>query len=31
MLECDMLIMASPVYTNQVSAQMKALFDRLFT
>lgn len=31
MLECDMLILASPVYTNQVSAQMKALFDRLFT
>ncbi|MCK5250981.1 MAG: flavodoxin family protein, partial [Spirochaetaceae bacterium] len=31
MLDCDMLIMASPVYTNQVSAQMKALFDRLFT
>ena len=31
MLECDMLIMASPGYTNQVSAQMKALFDRLFT
>ena len=31
MLDCDMLILASPVYTNQVSAQMKALFDRLFT
>jgi multimeric flavodoxin WrbA len=31
MIECDMLILASPVYTNQVSAQMKALFDRLFT
>lgn len=31
MLECDLLVMASPVYTNQVSAQMKALFDRLFT
>lgn len=31
MLECDMLILASPVYTNQVTAQMKALFDRLFT
>jgi multimeric flavodoxin WrbA len=31
MLGCDMLIVASPVYTNQVSAQMKALFDRLFT
>ncbi len=31
MMDCDMLIMASPVYTNQVTAQMKALFDRLFT
>ena len=31
MLDCDMLIMATPVYTNGVSAQMKALFDRLFT
>ena len=31
MLEYDMLILACPVYTNQVSAQMKALFDRLFT
>ena len=31
MVECDMLILGSPVYTNQVSAQMKALFDRLFT
>ena len=31
MIECDMLILASPVYTNQISAQMKALFDRLFT
>jgi multimeric flavodoxin WrbA len=31
MLECDMLIMACPVYTNQITAQMKALFDRLFT
>ena len=31
MLECDMLILACPVYTNQVTAQMKALFDRLFT
>jgi multimeric flavodoxin WrbA len=31
MIDCDMLILASPVYTNQVSAQMKALFDRLFT
>jgi hypothetical protein len=31
MLECDMLILGSPVYTNQVSAQMKAMFDRLFT
>jgi len=31
MLECDMLILGSPVYTNQVSAQMKAFCDRLFT
>ncbi len=31
MLSCDMLILACPVYTNQVTAQMKALFDRLFT
>ncbi len=31
MIYCDMLIMACPVYTNQVTAQMKALFDRLFT
>ncbi|NPE30103.1 flavodoxin family protein [Methanococcoides sp. SA1] len=31
MVECDMLILASPVYTNQIAAQMKALFDRLFT
>jgi multimeric flavodoxin WrbA len=31
MIDCDMLVLASPVYTNQVSAQMKALFDRLFT
>ena len=31
MIDCDMLILASPVYTNQVSAQMKTLFDRLFT
>ncbi len=31
MLDCDMLVMACPVYTNQVTAQMKALFDRLFT
>ena len=31
MIECDMLILASPVYTNQVSAQMKAFCDRLFT
>lgn len=30
-IDCDMLILASPVYTNQVSAQMKMLFDRLFT
>lgn len=30
-VECDMLILASPVYTNQVTAQMKAFFDRLFT
>lgn len=31
MIDCDMLIMASPVYTNQITAQTKALFDRLFT
>jgi len=31
MIECDMLIIGSPVYTNQVSAQLKMLFDRLFT
>ncbi len=31
MIDCDMLILASPVYTNQVTAQMKAMFDRLFT
>ncbi len=31
LLDCDMLVLACPVYTNQVSAQMKALFDRLFT
>lgn len=31
MLSCDMLILACPVYTNQVTAQMKAFFDRLFT
>ncbi len=31
MVECDMLIVASPVYTNQITAQMKAFFDRLFT
>jgi multimeric flavodoxin WrbA len=31
MIGCDMLILACPVYTNQVTAQMKALFDRLFT
>jgi NAD(P)H-dependent FMN reductase len=31
MVQCDMLILACPVYTNQVTAQMKALFDRLFT
>ena len=31
MIECDMLILGSPVYTNQVTAQMKAFFDRLFT
>jgi multimeric flavodoxin WrbA len=31
MLECDMLILASPVYCNQITAQMKALIDRLFT
>lgn len=31
MIECDMLILASPVYTNQVTAQMKSFCDRLFT
>lgn len=31
MIDCDFLILASPVYTNNISAQMKALFDRLFT
>ena len=31
MIDCDMLILGCPVYTNQVTAQMKALFDRLFT
>ena len=31
MIDCDMLIMASPVYTNQVTAQMKAFCDRLYT
>lgn len=31
MIECDMLILGSPVYTNQVTAQMKAFLDRLFT
>jgi len=31
MIECDILILACPVYCNQVTAQMKALFDRLFT
>ena len=31
MIDCDFLIIASPVYTNQISAQTKALFDRLFT
>lgn len=31
MLGCDMLILASPVYTNQVTAQMKTMVDRLFT
>lgn len=31
MIACDMLVLASPVYANQVSAQMKAFFDRLFT
>ena len=30
-LECDMIILASPVYTNHVTAQMKAFCDRLFT
>jgi multimeric flavodoxin WrbA len=31
MIDCDMLILASPVYANQVTAQMKAFIDRLFT
>lgn len=31
MIDCDMLIIACPVYTNQITAQLKALFDRLFT
>jgi multimeric flavodoxin WrbA len=31
MVNCDMLILASPVYCNQITAQMKALIDRLFT
>lgn len=31
MIDCDMLVLASPVYTNQVTAQMKAFCDRLFT
>lgn len=31
MIDCDMLILASPVYTNHVTAQMKAFCDRLFT
>jgi multimeric flavodoxin WrbA len=31
MIACDMLILASPVYTNQVTAQMKTMIDRLFT
>ena len=31
MIACEMLILASPVYTNQVTAQMKALCDRLFS
>ncbi len=31
MLDCDMLILASPVYTNQITGQMKCFFDRLFT
>ncbi|MCG8569327.1 MAG: flavodoxin family protein [Spirochaetes bacterium] len=31
MLDCDVLIVATPVYTNQITAQLKALFDRLFT
>jgi len=31
MIACDMLILASPVYCNHISAQMKAFFDRLFT
>jgi multimeric flavodoxin WrbA len=31
MIDCDMLILGSPVYTNQISGQMKIMFDRLFT
>lgn len=31
MIDCDLLVLGSPVYTNQVTAQMKALIDRLFT
>jgi len=30
MLECDFLIIGSPVYEQQISAQTKALFDRTF-
>lgn len=29
-LECDLLIVGSPVYEQQISAQMKTLFDRTF-
>lgn len=29
MVACDMLVLANPVYTNQVSGQMKAFLDRL--
>ena len=31
MIDCNLLILGSPVYTNQISAQLKVLFDRLFT
>lgn len=29
-LECDFLILGSPVYVHQISAQMKVFFDRIF-